>query len=352
MFFKKDGLIGLDVGSQVVKLIQVQETSTAIRLMNLGLAHIPRPPSGEKGPSRAEEVAQVIRQLTSNLKVKCKSTATSISGYYEVMIKKIELPMMTEEELEERMHVELAQYVPFNLEEVEVDYQILGAAKDRQNHMEVMLVAAKKESIRDCINLLRLAGLEPVVIDVDFFALSNAYEATYGLTGEESIVLLDIGATKATMNIIHQAVPIFPREIPIGGVEITSRIKDYLNVSFDQAERIKLGEIPQKVQLREVEGILAEVVQNWDVEFARALTFYHSNYPDNRIQKIFLSGGSCRIPGLDTALSESIGAPVEIFNPLLKLECDPSVFDAGYVDYVGPQMAISLGLALRRIPDK
>ena len=179
--------------------------------------------------AKPEVVADAIRQLATHLKIKQKAVAISISGY-DVMIKKIELPTMTEDELEARMHSELGQYIPYNIDEVDVDYQVIDVSKDRPNFMDVLLVAAKKESITDFNNLLKLSGFDPFVVDVDFFALSNSFEVTYGF-GDERIALLDIGANKSVMNIAHKGVPIFTRSISIGGNQITDNHKRAFSTS-------------------------------------------------------------------------------------------------------------------------
>jgi len=351
MLRKKDNLVGLDIGSHAVKMIRVKERNAKLRLVNLGLAPVPRDAFSEGRLTKPDLIGGSIQRLASHLKMKEKATATSISGY-EVMIKKIELPTMTEEELHNRMHVELGQYIPYNIEEVEVDYQVMDIVKDRPTHMEVLLVAAKKDSINDCISLVKLSGLDPFVVDVDFFALSNAYEATYGLTGDESVLLLDIGAGKATMNIISRGVPVFTRDIPIGGYQITDRIKEHFRVSTEEAERMKLSEASDESRHEELQEIFVAVVGNWVSEIKRAIDFFHNNYPGNDVKRVLLSGGSCRIPGLDKLLEENLHSEVELFNPLARMDYDPKVFDPAYVDYIGPQMAISLGLALRKTSEK
>lgn len=350
LFGKKDSLLGIDIGSHAVKLVQLQVRDTSLKLLSLGVAPVSRDAFIEGRVGRPDLVAAPIRELTSQLKVKAKSVSGAISGY-EVMIKKIELPTMTEEELESRMSSELGQYIPYNIEEVDVDYQVMGIAKDRPTQMEVMLVAAKKESVRDYVELLRLSGLEPAVVDVDFFALSNAYEAACGIV-DETVALIDIGASKAIMNIVARGVPVFTRGISIGGSQITDRIKDDFKLSFEEAERVKLGEGGGVVADEDVESAFVSGVRNWVSECKRAIDFYYSNYPDRRIEKILLSGGSCRIPGLDKVFQEQIGVPTEIFNPFAKVEFDRKDFDPEYVEYMGPQMAISLGLALRKMTTK
>jgi type IV pilus assembly protein PilM len=316
----------------------------------MGIAPLPRDSFAEGRVTKPEVVAGAIRQLADHLKIKQKGVAISVSGY-DVMIKKIELPTMSEDELEARMHSELGQYIPYNIDEVDIDYQVLDVAKDRPNFMEVLLVAAKKESVSDFNSVLKISGLDPFVVDVDFFALSNAFEATYGF-GEDRVALLDIGANKSLMNIAYKGTPIFTRSISIGGNQITDRIKDFFNISFEEAEAVKLGEAADKYPARDLEEIFVSTIGEWVNECKRAVDFYYHNFPDQNIHSLFLSGGSCRIPGLDKVMHEHLELPVEIFNPISRVQYDAKQFDPAYIDYIGPQMAISLGLALRRTKEK
>lgn len=351
MFEKKSSLVGVDIGSHAIKMICLKEKNGVLSLLNVGILPVIHSGPNETKASRQDRIAKSIQKLASHLKVKNKLIALSLSGY-EVMTKKIELPTMTEEELEDRMHLELGQYIPYNIDEVEVDYQILDAVRDRPNFMDVLLVAAKKESINDYIELGRAAGFEPTVIDVDFFALSNAFESSYGLVGKENVLLVDIGASKAAMNALNHGLPIFTRDLPIGGEQINQAIQDNFGVTREDSERIKLGEITAKIGVKAVRDVVAGVVGGWLSEFKRAIDFYYRNYPENSLEKIFLSGGASRLSGLAAALQDYVGIPAEIFNPLSKIDCDPAVFDSSYIEYVGPQMAISFGLALRKTSEK
>jgi len=349
LFSRTENLIGLDVGSHSVKLIQAN-TANAPRLMGMGIAPLPRQAFTDGRLVAPELVADAIRMLASQLKIKGKGAAVCISGY-DVMIKKIELPTMTESELEARMHSELGQYIPYNIDEVDVDYQVIDVSRDRPNFMDVLLVAAKKESVADLSNLLRLSGFDPFVVDVDFFALSNSFEATYGF-GDERVALLDIGANKSVINIAHKGMPIFTRSISIGGNQLTEAIKDFFSTSFEEAESVKLGESVEKYPVRDLEEIFVSTVTGWVTECRRAIDFYYHNYPEEKFGTLYLSGGSSRIPGLDRVLREHLEIAVEIFNPISRMQYDAKQFDPAYVDYAGPQMAISLGLALRKSKEK
>ena len=350
VFSKAENLIGLDIGSHSVKLMQANTGNITPRLMSMGVAPLPREAFIEGRLAKPELVADAIRLLANHLKIKRRPVAVSISGY-DVMIKKIELPTMTENELVERMHSELGQYIPYNIDEVDVDYQVIDVSKNRPNFMDVLLVAAKKESIADFNNLLKLSGFDPFVVDVDFFALSNSFEVTYGF-GDERVALLDIGANKSIMNIAYKGLPVFTRSISIGGNQLTDAIKEFFNISFEEAESVKLGESVGKYPIRDLEEIFVSTITGWVAECRRALDFYDHNYPEEKISAIYLSGGSCRIPGLDKVLRENMEIPVEIFNPISRVQYEVKQFDPAYVDYIGPQMAISLGLALRKTKEK
>ena len=350
LFPKSENLVGLDIGSHSVKLLQLAGSNDALKLVNMGVAPL-KPESFVEGRlAKPEAVAETIRLLANHLKIKSKSVAVSISGY-DVMIKKIELPTMTEDDLAARMQSELGQYIPYNIDEVDVDYQVLDVSKNRANFMDVLLVAAKKESVADFNNLLRLAGLEPLVVDVDFFALSNCFEATLGFGGER-VALLDLGANKSLMNVAYRGMPVFTRSIPAGGNQLTEAIKDFYNIGFEEAEAVKLGQSEQKYPTGELQEIFVTTVSGWVKQCQRALDFYYHNFPDEKIDSIYLSGGSCQLPGLDKVLGENLDIPVRIFNPFSRIQHDPKQFDPAYVDYAGPQMAISFGLALRKSMEK
>jgi type IV pilus assembly protein PilM len=347
---KKDNLLGLDIGSHSVKVVQLSSRGTDLELLGFGVAALPAQTLSEGRITKPEIVAGVIQELMRNLAIREKSVAASVSGH-EVISKKVELPMMTEEELENRMHYELGQFIPYSINEVDVDYQILDVAQNRPNFMEVLLVAAKKETVNDHVNLVKLCDLQPMVIDVDYFALSNAFETLHGFE-EKNIILIDIGASKAIMNIICRGFPTFTRGISIGGRQITEKIEDHFGVPLKDAELIKLGEISSKISLGELEEIFVGVIRNWLSECRKAINLFHTNFPEYRIDEIFLSGGSCRIPGLDRVFKENLDAEVYTFNPLARLQYNTKIFDPAYIDHIGPQMAISLGLALRKAREK
>jgi len=351
MFRKKKQLIGLDIGSHTVKIVQLEQRKKGLELVAFGVAPVAPQAIVEGAIREPDSIARTIRQLATNLKIKEKFVATSISGY-AVMIKKIEVPSTTEEELERNLYQELGQYIPYNIQEVRVDYQVLDVAPEKPKNVEVLLVAAKKEAVDEYVDLVSLAGFEAVVVDVDFFALSNAYEATYGMSGNEPTALVDVGANKISIIIVQQAIPVFTRDISLGGAQLSIEIQNKLGLSYDQAERVKLGENLENFNTKELEEIFSHTVKTWSAEVKRALDFYLGTVREARVKKMLLGGGSCRIPGLNKLLMKDTGLTVEIFNPLEMLDYESEHFDPDYISYIGPQLAICLGLALRKADER
>lgn len=351
MFGKKHALIGLDIGSHAVKIVQLGISKGTYRLKYLGLTQLPPNVIVEGSIRDHEAVQEAIKKLVGHLKVKEKNVATSISGY-SVIIKKIDLPEMTEEQLIDNIQVEAEQYIPFNVEDVNIDFQILGSSSEKENRMEVMLVAAKKEVVDDYTNLLKKANLTPQVIDVDFFALENAFEVNYAAAESGGIALVDIGATKMNINVLKNGVSMFNRDASIGGYQITQDIQHRFGLDYEEAEKVKLGFPSEKVPGQDLEAIFVSAATNWSTEVKRAIDFFYATYPDEVISQILLSGGSSRLPGLDGLFHKDTNIPVAYFNPLANIEADVKFFDRTYLEYVAPQMAVAVGLALRRVGDK
>ncbi len=351
MFGKKTSLIGLDIGSHAVKIVHLLESRGTYRLKDLGMSLLPPSCIVEGAIKDQEAVQAAIKKLVGNLKIKVKGVATSIAGW-SVIIKKVDLPQMTEDELGENIQVEAEQYIPFNVEDVNIDFQILGSSSEKMDRMEVMLVAAKKEVIDDYTNLIKKSGLSPQVVDVDFFALENAFEANYDVTESGGVALVDIGATKMNINVLKNGVSMFNRDASIGGYQITDDIQQRFGLEYEEAEKVKLGLSSEKVPVQDLEAIFVSAATGWSTEVKRAIDFFYATYPEETIGQVLLSGGSSRLPGLDALFSKDTNIPVAYFNPLAKIEADSKVFDQQYLDYIAPQAAVAVGLALRRVGDK
>jgi type IV pilus assembly protein PilM len=357
---KKNQLIGLDIGSHSVKLAEIEDTKKGKVLKNFGIIGLPQDAIVEGAIKEMEIVSSAIKTLCKQLKVKNKNVVTSISGY-SVIVKKISVQKRGEAELEATIQDEAEQYIPFDINDVNLDYEILspgagkeqeGAAKEDKGFMDVMLVAAKKDIVEDYVSLLHLTGLNPAILDVDAFAVQNSFElGAKEMSGCYAIV--NIGAEELGINAIKNGVSIFTRDSSYGGYQINEAIMSKFGVSYEEAEKIKLG--GTKTESKEkgiLEDIFTSVVTGWVNEIKRALDFLTTTYPDESIEKIYVSGGSCRVPGFKKYLEIETEIPVEEMNPFVNLQINDKVFDPKYLSYMAPQAAVAVGLALRSIGDK
>ena len=222
LFGKKENLIGLDIGSRSLKAAEIVETKRGRTLKKFGVIEIAEGAIEDGTINEPEMVADAIRQLLKAYNIKENNVAVSIGGY-SVIVKKINVQTMAEEQLQETIHFEAEQYIPFDISDVNLDFQILGENESNPNQMSVFLVAAKKEMVNDYINLMNLVGLNPCIIDVEAFALQNAFEANYEMQAE-NVALIDIGASKTSLNILKGNNSVFMRDVSLGCTQINQKI--------------------------------------------------------------------------------------------------------------------------------
>ena len=358
---KKNQLIGIDIGSHSIKIAEIEDSKKGMILKNFGMIGLPREAIVEGSIKEMEIVSAALKNLLKNLKIKNKNVATSISGY-SVIVKKITIPQKGEEDLEGSIQSEAEQYIPFDISDVNLDFQILGLEKEetgeekeeeeKEELMDVLLVAAKKDIVEEYISLFHLAELNPVVLDIDAFALQNVFEIS---NHEQSgcHALLHIGAQQLTINIIKDGNSIFTRDSSYGGSQITNEIQNKLKISYEEAESIKLGGKPiERDQRHLFEEIFSSTVTKWAQEIKRALEFVTTTFADVRVENILVSGGSCLIPGFNKYLGIETGLEIEMLNPFANLEIREKLFDTAYLNYTAPIAVISVGLALRSIGDR
>ncbi|MFN7133761.1 MAG: type IV pilus assembly protein PilM [Myxococcales bacterium] len=350
--------LGLDIGSSSVKMVLLKEVrrrgTVAFQLQSFGSKPLPPEAIVDGAIMNATAIVQAIQELVSELRVKHKEVAIGVSGH-SVIIKKISLPKMSQEELDESIQWEAEQYIPFDVKDVNIDTFPLDAGNEQTGQMDVLLVAAKKDMINDYTSVVAEAGLSPVVCDVDAFAVQNCYESNYEVPKGETVVLINAGASVVNINIIANGITTFTRDVTIGGNQFTEEIQKQLNVSYDEAEALKIGGnradadavIPQ-----EVERVMGTVAEQMAGEIQRSLDFYAATAADSHIAKVFLSGGTAKIPALFKTIEQRVGVPVEILNPFKNVEIDNRKFDPAYIMEVAPVAAVAVGLGLRRPGDK
>ena len=349
-FGKKDHIVGLDIGSRSIKAAEITETKRGLSLTHFGIVDIAHGAIEEGTINDPETVAESIKQLFKSYNIKESNVAVSIGGY-SVIVKKISVQTMDEEKLQETIHFEAEQYIPFDISDVNLDFQILGESESNPGQMNVFLVAAKKEMVNDYINLVNLAGLNPCIVDVEAFALQNTFEANYDMQSENT-ALIDIGASKTSLNILKGNSSLFMRDVSLGCGQINQKIMSLIECSFEEAEQLKYGDKPDRLTQEDLKGIVSSVVTDWFTEIRRALDFFYSTYPEDQIKRIILSGGGANIDEFRELLATEASAEVESINPFINFEIDNKNFDDTFIKQITPQSAISMGLAMRKVDDK
>ncbi len=351
-FGKATSIIGLDIGSASVKAVELTAKAKGFEFQHVGIAQLPPEAIVQGAFLNSSAIVEAIREAVDGASSRTKSVATAVSGH-SLIVKKISLPAMTRDELEESIRWEAEQYIPFDINEVNLEFQILNSG-ETEGQMDALLVAAKKDLIDDYVNVITEAGLEPAVLDVEAFAVENAFEANCDVGPDEVVALADIGAQVVNINIIANGIPAFTRDISTGGSVYTEEIQKSLSVSWEEAERIKIGgsstEQSQEVVPQEVEQAMQAVTDTVTGEISRSLDFFAATASESRINRIVLTGGGSRVSGLDAAFHSKTNIPVEHLNPLAKM-VPSSRFDQEFLEEVGPSLGVSVGLALRRADD-
>ncbi len=352
-FGKAKAIVGLDIGSSAVKAVELKPVGKGFKVSAFAIEPIPPDSIVDGAIIDGTAVADAIRRLFENKAFKSKDVAASLSGN-AVIVKKINLPVMTEAELAESIYWEAEQYIPFDIQDVNLDYQILdaGTGEEAKGTMEVLLVAAKKEKIADYTGVISQAGRVPVVVDVDAFALQNAYEVNYGLEADHVVVLVNAGASAININIVTGDQSVFTRDISIGGNSYTEAVQKELNLPFDAAEQLKKGLPVEGASLEEVKPILQAMTENVLLEIQKTFDFFKATASSDRIDRIVLSGGASRVDGFAQALQERFGTTVESFDPFRKIAFDAQKFGIQDPDTAIPTAAVAVGLALRRAGDR
>lgn len=339
-------LIGVDIGSSSIKVCEVQEGRAGLRtLVRFGYHPLPSQTVIDGHVMNAGAVIDGLDKLFH--KVRRRHVALRASGH-SVIIKKISMPLMTPAELAEQIGWEAEQHIPFDLSEVHIDYQLLHE-RPSQGQMDVLLVAAKKDEIADLTDLASQAKLRPVVVDLDAFTVQNVFETGYGPPSEgDTIVLIHVGASLTTVNILSEGTTAFTRDIANGGNAITEEIQRQLGLGEEEAEAYKLGGDGRGVVPREVPEIIRQVVEQLAGEIQRSLDFYLATSGDREISRIYVSGGTANVRALLESIHQRALVPVEVLDPLRVAQPDPKTVSPIMLEGRIPQMTVAMGLALRK----
>lgn len=349
LFKKKKDVIGIDVGSSSIKLVQLKESKGSYQLLNIGIMPLPPEAIVDNTIMDSSSVAGVIKNLVTSLGIKVKDVTSSISGN-SVIIRKILLPAMPSEELEDQISWEAEQYIPFDIKDVNMDFQILSPDTMDPSKMNVLLVASKKEIINDYFSVFSEAGMQLSVMDVDSFAVQNAFELNHLTRSDEILALINIGASVMNINIVNDGITLFTRDVQMGGNLYTEEIQKQLGMNGEEAESGKM--LVQESKNKALMDLILKVNETITQEISRSLDFYNSTASDDRITGIFVSGGCSKVFNLINSISAKIGLPVDTINPFAKLNYNEKDFDSEYLQEIGPLMVVPVGLAIRGVRDR
>lgn len=337
--------VGLDIGSNSIKLAEVAKRGGKPTLTNYGIGELLPEAIVDGEVMDREVVIDTIRELFQSRKFVNRDVATAVSGR-AVIVKKILVDKMPPDEANEAVYLEAEQHIPYGIEDVYLDYQVLRPeVENNEEKMELLLVAAKRDMIDAHAALVREAGLTPRIIDVDSFAVQNAYEANYSPEETETVLLMNIGAFVTNLNIVRTGIPLFTRDLSIAGNTFLEQIQRRMNVDREEARKLLLETANQTTD--EIREIVAAIGEDLSVGIERSLSFLKSSGEAERIDRIVLTGGSSRIPGLLSHFADRHGVPVEVGNPLSRVNYDESLFHGEEFDTVSPALMVAVGLALR-----
>lgn len=350
MMFSSKDIIGLDIGSKHIKVVQLKEIKGSRRLERLGIVTLQPELIVDGSILDSTKVVEAIKELVSNTGIKAKDVTLSVSGHSSVIIKRVSLPQMTEEELDEQIRFEAEQYIPFDIEDVSLDFQILGPAES-ENMMDVLIVAVKKDKIGEYVTVVKDAGLNPVIVDVDAFALENMYELNYEVKENENIALVNIGASMININILKGGISVFTRDSSVGGNLLTEALQKEFTISYASAEKLKQAETVEGVSPKDVTAVLNSAFEDIINEISRSFDYFRDTTNYENIDQIILCGGVALTKDFAQTLSERVGVPVTIAEPFKNIIV-PESFDQEYLNKVSPLVSVAVGLAMRRVGDK
>jgi len=347
MWNRNRPMLGLDIGSSSIKLVQVEGFGPEARLKDFGTAKLLPEAIVDGEVMDRQLVVETIQNLFEAKRIKCRNVATAVSGR-AVIVKKIQMERMTPEDAREAIHWEAEQHVPYDINDVCLDFQILEENADPKR-MEVLLVAAKREMLASHADLIREAGLAPLVIEVGAFAVQNILSINYDFAPDEVVAMVNVGSEITNINIVRSGIPLYTQDLSLGGATFVEAVQKNFNLSHSEAEAAVTGE-------EEAQFDLAQVVSSVGEELAtgieRSVLYLQTSGESEALNRILLTGGGVRIPGLVEFLSKRHEAPVEVADPLRRVQFDPGLFGSQRPEDVAPSLAVGLGLALRKADDR
>ena len=343
-------LVGVDIGSSSIKVCQLREGRKGPELIRFGYAPLDPQTIVDGHVMNSGAVVEKLAKVFHDAKIASRDVAMSVSGQ-SVIIRKITVPSMTAAELAEQIHWEAEQHIPFDIKDVHIDYEVLRR-RPENGQMDLLLVAAKKDEIQDYAQLARDAKLRPVVVDIDAFTVQNVFEFSRGLPPDQTIALINVGASLSTINILAGGVSAFTRDIANGGNYVSDEIRKKLGVPFEQAEAYKCGTSDTAPAPPQIKQIIEAVVDAISAEIQRSLDFFMATSGEAELAQIVLTGGTANLKQLAHAIERRSRAPVEVFSPLEKIAVDAAAGSPATLSQRAAQLAVAIGLSMRKDKEK
>ena len=346
---KKTPLVAIDIGSSSIKLVQLTDFKEGqYELTHFGIMPLDKECVVEGAIKKPYQVVDALKNLIKSEKIQSRYAVSAVAGE-AVFIKKIKVPIMSEEKLSEKITQEAEQYIPFDIDEVVLDFQILDKINGNKEEkmMEALLVAVQRVIIDERTDILLEAGLKPVIIDLDLFALMNAARLTNDLSSMGTIALIDLGDSFTHINIIQNGVIGYTRDIPVGGGYLTNMLMSKFKVPFEQVLAIKRGKFSPDIREEEVIETIIQAYNNILEEIQKYFDYF-STLSNHKMEKVLLCGGGSMIRGLDDYCADYLKIPVETLNPMQGVKVNPKVFDRSLVDEMSGLSTVALGLARRK----
>ncbi len=345
---RKKQVVGCDVGSSAIKIVELKSLKNdEFQLVHAAAAELSPEAIVDGAIMDSSLVVEALTGLISENGIKNSKFGGSLSGH-SVIIKKIQLPSMTEAELAESIQWEAEQYIPFDINDVNLDYVVLDTGSS--DTMDVLLVAVKRDRINDYTSVIVQAGKEPVLVDVDVFAVQNAFEANYSSHGE-TVALVNVGASVMNINVLHDGNSVFWRDVAFGGNLYTEAIQREFNLPREEAEKLKLGEEIGQISQQQVDSVLGAASEDLAAELQKTVDFFVATSSVDRLDRVMLSGGGSLVTNLASILKERFQVTVELLNPFRNIRYNESDFDPDWINSNAPAMAVAVGLAIRTVGD-
>lgn len=335
--------IGVTIGASAVKVAVLARSKKAWKLQHFGMSPLPDDALNDHEIIQPEAVLSALKGVIQKLGIKSKNVCSAVSGN-GVIVKRLNVEVQNIKELQDQVFWEAEQYLPFDVSEVYMDFQLLG--KIQSQRADVLLVGVRKNLLDGYLQAIQASGVKPKTIDTEFFALQNTVELCYPSLLRDTVGIFDLGASSTKFVVIQNGIPIFTKESGLGGRQLTSEIQKQLRVSFQDAESLKVSG-PGAGLPQEVSDLMGQMTQAISEEAKRSVELYNSSALGGVVQNIVLTGGSTKLPELSAFIEEATRLPTQILNPFSAIEADSKKFSADYLQQIAPFAASAIGLALR-----